>query len=192
MPAYNLNRSLLVTIRNKDLTYKLVGGYKNTIEIGPIAAAYIQRRSLRNSVEKYLTEFSRSESKRAWLLGYDEGEFRREGGASNAIFTTWQISFEYIRSKRASAYDLGSNSSDNEIYNDEIYNDKTDNRFEDNITMLTNYYLVTISESGDTFEMYGLVQLSTRTWLKACRREEEFKHQFRRHRQRYYTIVDSI
>ncbi|KAK3947691.1 hypothetical protein QBC32DRAFT_318570 [Pseudoneurospora amorphoporcata] len=247
------NGSLLVTTRNKDLAFRLVGGYKNTIEIGPMAqsnallllerklgllsdkdsaeelvraleyvplaisqaAAYIQRRSPRSSVEKYLTEFSKGESKRAWLLGHDEGEFRREGGASSAILATWQISFEHIRSKRASAadllslmsffdrqgipesllrpphidgamqerrsdvqHDLGSNSSDDEIHNDEIHNDETDNGFEDNVAMLTNYCLVTVSESGDTFEMHGLVQLSTRTWLKACGREEEFKHQF--------------
>ncbi|KAK3946627.1 P-loop containing nucleoside triphosphate hydrolase protein [Pseudoneurospora amorphoporcata] len=218
------NGSLLVTTRNKDLAYRLVGGYKNIIEIGTMAqsdallllerklgllsdkdsaeelvraleyvllaisqaAAYIQRRSPRSSVEKYLTEFSRGESKRAWLLGHDEGEFRREGGASSAILATWQISFEHIRSKRASAerrsdvqHDLGSNSSDDEIHNDEIHNDETDNGFEDNVAMLINYCLVTVSESGDTFEMHGLVQLSTRTWLKACGREEEFKHQFK-------------
>ncbi|KAK3340124.1 P-loop containing nucleoside triphosphate hydrolase protein, partial [Neurospora tetraspora] len=240
--------SLLVTTRDKYLASRLVGGYKNTIEIGPMAqsdallllekklgslsdtdmavdlvraldlvplaisqaAAYIQRMSPRSSVEKYLAEFRKGESKRAWLLSHDEGEFRREGGASSAILATWQISFEHIRSKRASAadllslmsffdrqgipesllrpphmdgaiqerrsdvqHDLGSNSSD-----DEIDNDETDNGFEDNVAMLTNFCLVTVSESGDTFEMHGLVQLSTRMWLKACGREKEFKHQF--------------
>ena len=42
------------------------------------AAAYIQNRSPRSSVEKHLAEFRRGESKRAWLLGHDKGEFRRE------------------------------------------------------------------------------------------------------------------
>ncbi|KAK3340812.1 hypothetical protein B0H65DRAFT_529706 [Neurospora tetraspora] len=242
------NGSLLVTTRDKDLAYRLVGGYKNIIKIGPMvqsdallllerklsllsdkdsaeelvraleyvplaisqAAAYIQKRSPRSSVEKYLAEFRKGESERAWLLSHDEGEFRREGGASSAILATWQISFEHIRSKRASAadllslmsffdrqgipesllrpphmdgaiqerrsdvqHDLGSNNSD-----DKIDNNKTDNGFEDNITILTNFCLVTVSESGDTFEMHGLVQLSTRMWLEACGREEEFKHQF--------------
>ncbi|KAK3347571.1 LOW QUALITY PROTEIN: Tetratricopeptide repeat-domain-containing protein [Neurospora tetraspora] len=220
------NGSLLVTTRDKDLAYRLIGPMAQkrklsllsdkdsaeelvrALEYVPLAisqaAAYIQRRSPRSSVEKYLAE---GESKRAWLLGHDEGEFRREGGASSAILTTWQISFEHIRSKRASAadllslmsffdrqgipesllrpphmdgaiqerrsdvqHDLESNSSD-----DEINNDETDNGFEDNIAMLTNFCLVT---SGDTFEMHGLVQLSTRTWLEACGREKEFKHQF--------------
>ncbi|EGZ76200.1 hypothetical protein NEUTE2DRAFT_153205 [Neurospora tetrasperma FGSC 2509] len=242
------NGSLLVTTRDKDLAYRLVGGYKNTIEIGPMAqsdallllerklsllsdkdsaeelvrtleyiplaisqaAAYIQRRSPRSSVEKYLAEFRKGESKRAWLLSHDEGEFRREGGALSAILVTWQISFEHIRSKRASAadllsfmsffdrqgipesllrpphmdgaiqerrsdvqHDLGSNSSD-----DEIDNDETDNGFEDNVAMLTNFCLVTVSESGNTFEMHGLVQLSTRMWLKASKQEETFRQQY--------------
>ncbi|WPJ65283.1 hypothetical protein SMAC4_13902 [Sordaria macrospora] len=242
------NGSLLVTTRNKNLACRLVGGYKNTIEIGPMAegdallllerklsllsdkdsaeelvraleyvplaisqaAAYIQRMSPRSSVKKYLAEFHKGESKRARLLSHDAGEFRREGGASSAILTTWRISFEHIRSKRASAadllslmsffdrqgipesllrpphmdeaiqergsdvqHDLGSNSSD-----DDRENDETDSGFEDNIAMLTDFCLVTVSESGETFEMHGLVQLSTRTWLKACGREEEFKHQF--------------
>ncbi|WPJ65269.1 hypothetical protein SMAC4_13900 [Sordaria macrospora] len=242
------NGSLLVTTRNKNLAYRLVEGYKNTIEIGPMAegdallllerklsllsdkdsaeelvraleyvplaisqaAAYIQRMSPRSSVKKYLAEFHKGESKRAQLLSHDEGEFRREGGASSAILTTWRISFEHIRSKRASAadllslmsffdrqgipesllrpphmdeaiqergsdvqHDLGSNSSD-----DEKEDDETDSGFEDNIAMLTDFCLVTVSEIGETFEMHGLVQLSTRTWLKACGREEEFKHQF--------------
>src|SRR5690606_2355695 len=31
---------------------------------------------------------------------------RRDGAASNAVMTTWQISFDHIRSRRASAADL--------------------------------------------------------------------------------------
>ncbi|KAK3947111.1 P-loop containing nucleoside triphosphate hydrolase protein [Pseudoneurospora amorphoporcata] len=194
------NGSLLVTTRIKDLAYKLVGGYKNIIEIGPMAqsdallllerklglfsdkdSAEELRRSPRSSVEKYLTEFSRGESKRAWLLGHDEGEFRREGGASSipeSLLRPPHIDGAMQERRSDVQHDLGSNSSDDEIYNDEIHNDETDNGFEDNVAMLTNYCLVTVSESGDTFEMHGLVQLSTRTWLKACGREEEFKHQF--------------
>ncbi|KAK3368303.1 P-loop containing nucleoside triphosphate hydrolase protein [Podospora didyma] len=70
------------------------------------AAAYIQARAPRTSLEKYLAEFRENERKRARLLGYDGGDLRRDGGASNAILTTWQISFDHIRSKRRTAADL--------------------------------------------------------------------------------------
>ncbi|KAK3360388.1 hypothetical protein B0T25DRAFT_129221 [Lasiosphaeria hispida] len=70
------------------------------------AAAYIQARAPRSSPEKYLAEFRDSERKRSRLLGYDGGDLRRDGGASNAILTTWAISFDHIHSKRQSAADL--------------------------------------------------------------------------------------
>ncbi|KAK0641772.1 hypothetical protein B0T16DRAFT_393999 [Cercophora newfieldiana] len=70
------------------------------------AAAYIQARAPRSSPEKYLAEFRENERKRAWLLGYDGGDLRRDGGASNAVLTTWQISFDYIRARRPSTADL--------------------------------------------------------------------------------------
>ncbi|KAK4220530.1 hypothetical protein QBC38DRAFT_191136 [Podospora fimiseda] len=31
---------------------------------------------------------------------------------------------------------------------------------------------------GDEFEMHGLVQLSTRSWLKGCGQQETFKRQY--------------
>ncbi|KAL1846163.1 hypothetical protein Daus18300_014339 [Diaporthe australafricana] len=70
------------------------------------AAAYIKAREPRSSVGKYLTEFRESERKRTRLLEHDAGDLRRDGGASNAILTTWHISFDYIRHKRPSAADL--------------------------------------------------------------------------------------
>ncbi|KAK3688933.1 hypothetical protein B0T22DRAFT_512886 [Podospora appendiculata] len=70
------------------------------------AAAYIQAIAPDSSPEKYLAEFRESERKKTRLLQYDGGDLRRDGGASNAILTTWQISFDHIRSKRRSAADL--------------------------------------------------------------------------------------
>lgn len=70
------------------------------------AAAYIQARAPRSLVEKYMAEFRESEGKRAWLLGHDAGDLRRDGSASNAILTTWLISFDHIRSMRPLAADV--------------------------------------------------------------------------------------
>ena len=70
------------------------------------AAAYIQARAPLSSPEKYLAEFREGERKRSKLLEHDAGDLRRDGGASNAILTTWQVSFDHIRSQRRSAADL--------------------------------------------------------------------------------------
>jgi tetratricopeptide (TPR) repeat protein len=50
--------------------------------------------------------------------------------------------------------------------------------FDDDVSMLRDYCLITPNQDGDEFEMHGLVQLSTRRWLEASRRQEEFKQQF--------------
>ncbi len=70
------------------------------------AAAYIRARAPRSSLETYLREFQQNDRKRAKLLEHEIGDLRRDGGASNAILTTWQISFDYIRLKQPSAADL--------------------------------------------------------------------------------------
>jgi hypothetical protein len=104
--ALTLLEKKLGLLANPDVAADLV----EALEFVPLAisqaAAYIQARAPRSSAEKYLAEFRENERKRARLLGYDGGDLRRDGGASNAILTTWQISFDHIRSKRRSAADL--------------------------------------------------------------------------------------
>ncbi|KAK3938526.1 P-loop containing nucleoside triphosphate hydrolase protein [Diplogelasinospora grovesii] len=142
------------------------------------AAAYIQARAPRSSVEEYLAKFREGERKKARLLGYDAGDLRRDGGASNAILTTWQISFDHIRSKRPTAADLLSLMSffDRQgILESLLKPPKAD---DDDVAILRYFCLVTISEVGDGFEMHGLVQLSTRKWLEASGQQEKFKQQF--------------
>ncbi len=70
------------------------------------AAGFIQARRSRSSMRKYLSDFRESERKRARLLGHDGHDLRRDGSASNAVLTTWQMSFEHLRSKRPTAADL--------------------------------------------------------------------------------------
>jgi hypothetical protein len=55
---------------------------------------------------------------------------------------------------------------------------ETEDLFEDDVSMLRDYCLITSNENGDEFEMHGLVQLSTRKWLEAFGRQEDFKQQF--------------
>ncbi|KAK4232927.1 kinesin light chain, partial [Achaetomium macrosporum] len=170
------------------------------------AAAHIQARAPRSSPKKYLAEFRESERKRSRLLQYDAGDLRRDGGTSNAILTTWQISFDHIRSKRPSAADLLSlmsffdrqgipgwvlkppkdhavraanqdESRDGES-DDSDNGDDADGGFEDDVAMLRDHCLIVANEAGDEFEMHGLVQLSTRRWLEVFGQQETFKLRF--------------
>ncbi|RYP30977.1 hypothetical protein DL767_005984 [Monosporascus sp. MG133] len=187
---------------NRDEGTKLV----KELEYMPLAisqaAAYIVQRAPRTSVRKYLEEFRKSERKRWGLLNHDAGDIRRDGSASNSVVTTWQISFDYIRSKRPSATDLLSLMSffDNQgileyllrpIDQDESYNDEANTEdeslgssetssdgFEEDVAMLRNYCLISTNETGDVFEMHGLVQLSTREWLNVHEKTEKFKKQY--------------
>ncbi|KAL8364903.1 hypothetical protein RB595_003946 [Gaeumannomyces hyphopodioides] len=163
------------------------------------AAAYIQARSPLSSVGEYLAEFHKGERKRTRLLGYDAGDLRRDGGASNAILTTWQISFEHIRSKRSSAADLlalisffdrqgialsllkpinTESIQQNSGSESGSSSDEADDGFKDDVAILRDFCLVSTSENASALEMHGLVQLSMRQWLEADGLQDKFRRQF--------------
>ncbi|KAK2612316.1 hypothetical protein QQS21_001742 [Conoideocrella luteorostrata] len=70
------------------------------------AAAFIQQRRPRSSVQKYLDEFRHSDKRKTGLLGHDGEGLLRDREAKNSILITWQISFDYIRETKPSAADL--------------------------------------------------------------------------------------
>ncbi|KAB5585425.1 P-loop containing nucleoside triphosphate hydrolase protein [Coniochaeta sp. 2T2.1] len=148
------------------------------------AAAYIRKRQPRTSLEKYLTEFRKGERRQTWLLQHEADDLRRDGGASNSILTTWEISFEHIRRRRPSAAHLLSLMSffDRQGIPEEVVSpskraylaklaklgkDCENDQFEDDVEVLRAYSLIGVDAEGDLFEMHGLVQLSTRRWLEA-------------------------
>ncbi|RKK56450.1 hypothetical protein BFJ69_g17647, partial [Fusarium oxysporum] len=208
--ALKLLENRLGTLSDANIAVKLV----RSLDLIPLAisqaAAYIQMRAPRTSLVQYLDEFRQSESKRVKLLSRDDGDLRRdlrqEGGASNAILTTWQVSFDHIRSRRPSAADLLSLMS---FFNrqgipesllgppEDSYNaaqsicsegttdsdsqgsdDETENEFEDDVAILRDYCLIMLSKDANTFEMHGLVQLAMRRWLKAQGLQEKFLEQY--------------
>jgi hypothetical protein len=160
------------------------------------AAAYIKKRLPRISAEKYLADFRKNDSKRAWLLSHEAGDLRREGGAPNAILKTWQISFEHVRSKRPSAADLLSLMSffdrqgipvsllkpvdpKGTLQDSESESDSNaDNDFEDDLDILQDFYLVATTNDESVLEMHKLVQLSMRKWLEVDQLQDKFKDQF--------------
>ena len=70
------------------------------------AAAYIQQRVDRWSVQQYLERLRKNNKFKMSLLDQDGGNLRRDKEASNSVLLTWQISFEHIREVRPSAADL--------------------------------------------------------------------------------------
>ncbi|KAI1368986.1 P-loop containing nucleoside triphosphate hydrolase protein [Xylaria arbuscula] len=179
----------------------------NALECVPLAisqaAAYIQERQPRMSVQRYLNKFQKNEQSQSSLLNHDSGDLRRDGSASNSVITTWQISFDYIRTIRPSATNLLSlmsffdcqgifdylvrpikdlSEKDNDEAcsdNDSTATSKTwDPEFEEDVRMLGNYCLIKTNEAGDIFEIHGLVQLSTKEWLEQHGDTERFKEQY--------------
>ncbi|KAL8388742.1 hypothetical protein RB599_010070 [Gaeumannomyces hyphopodioides] len=162
------------------------------------AAAYIQARSPLSSVGEYLADFHKGERKRTRLLGHDAGDLRRDGGASNAILTTWQISFEHIRSKRSSAADLlalmsffdrqgislsllkpiSTESVQRDSGSESGSSDEADDDLKDDVAILRDFCLVSTSEDAKALEMHELVQLSMRQWLEADGLQNKFRRQF--------------
>ncbi|KAH6641838.1 P-loop containing nucleoside triphosphate hydrolase protein [Chaetomium tenue] len=202
--ALTLLENKLGSLPDPDVAVDLV----HALDLVPLAisqaAAYIRERAPRTSPSKYLADFRASEKRQTKLLEHDAGDLRRDGGAPNAILTTWQISFEHIRSERPSAADLLSlmsffdrqgipgwvlspsgtcnqtmrqagDSTDSNSTTDGDSDSDADNDFEEDVVMLRNYCLIVADETGDNFEMHRLVQLSTKRWLEAFGQHETFK-----------------
>ncbi len=70
------------------------------------AAAYISQKAPRYSIQRYLEDYRKSDSKKTSLLNYEGGQLRRDWEANNSIIITWQISFKHIHRTRPSAANL--------------------------------------------------------------------------------------
>ncbi|KAF2105028.1 purine and uridine phosphorylase [Rhizodiscina lignyota] len=117
------------------------------------AASYINRQP-RMPISDYIRRFRIIESKTR-LLKKAAADMRRDEKASNSILTTWQISFEQIRSDRREE--------DGEYYED--------------IALLYSFSLIT-KPNEEEFGMHGLVQFATRVWLSSTGVEEDFWGKF--------------
>lgn len=157
------------------------------------AAAYINKRAPRTSVERYLEEFLKSDARRVKLLHYEASQPGRDWGARNAILVTWQLSFDDIRVKHPLAADLLSlmcffdksgipgdalhvhvpkdSGSDDGASIDE-------DEFEDSLLVLRDYSFVSIGQDSSLYEMHRLVQLATREWLDAHDQSGVWQDQF--------------
>jgi hypothetical protein len=146
------------------------------------AAAYINRRAPRVSIQSYLDEFQQNEKQKRSLLNRDTGDLRRREDVSNSVVTTWQVTFEQIQQERPTAANLllllsffqsqnipefmlsGYNiaTSDWGRGNGDDHNDEN---LEDDLDVLRGYSLIRLSTTSGLFDMHALVQFCTRVWL---------------------------
>ncbi|RAL07856.1 uncharacterized protein BO97DRAFT_473365 [Aspergillus homomorphus CBS 101889] len=170
------------------------------------AASYIRERGNRYLVPQYLRDFRKSDREATNLLKKEVGHLDRDWEAKNSIFMTWRISFDYIRREKPSAAELLSlmsffdrqgipedlircqpstiRTARTEISNDSSDGETSDSEygggpdFEDDVTTLRNYSFISIGESGTSFTMHRLVQLTTRAWLKSYGEIERWRERF--------------
>lgn len=134
------------------------------------AAAFINR-TPRMSISRYLTEVDHDPASLSSKYLVDN---RRDPNASNSIMTTWQISFDYIRKRSSAAARLLSLMSmfDRQgipkslLVNEYQEAGQANADFDHDMYMLTSFCLVKASTDEESFEMHGLVQSATRTWLE--------------------------
>ncbi|CZS81099.1 unnamed protein product [Fusarium graminearum] len=158
------------------------------------AAAYINRRAPRASVQTYLDAFRESDKKKGSLLNRDAGDLRRDETVSNSVVTTWQVTFKQIRRERPSAakllsfisffnpqgipgfvlHDYNTDLTDNVDRDAEAESDD----FEDDLDVLRGYSLVSVTAAQDVFEVHSLVQFCTRAWISMVDDAERWKRVF--------------
>ncbi|EXK25866.1 hypothetical protein FOMG_17520 [Fusarium oxysporum f. sp. melonis 26406] len=156
------------------------------------AAAYINRRAPRVSVKTYLDTFQESDKKKGSLLNKDAGDLRRDESASNSVVVTWQVTLEQIRRERPSAVKLLSFMS---FFNpqgipefilhdyatdltDHANRDAASENFEDDLDILLGYSLVSVTATGDSYDMHDLVQFCTRFWISTTGNEGRWRQLF--------------
>ncbi|KAF6784302.1 hypothetical protein CMUS01_16622, partial [Colletotrichum musicola] len=163
---------------------RLVG----TLEYIPLAinqaAAYINKRSPRVTIQSYLDEFQQSENRKGTLLRSDRGDIRRYDGVSNSVVVTWQVTFEQIKREQPRAanllslmsyfhaqnipeymlHDYSSSNIGSEGANDR-HGETSNIDFEDDLDVLRGYSLVTMTAVPGFLEMHSLVQFCTQVWI---------------------------
>ncbi|KAF6785731.1 Kinesin light chain 5, partial [Colletotrichum musicola] len=163
---------------------RLVG----TLEYIPLAinqaAAYINKRSPRVTIQSYLDEYQQSENRKGTLLRSDRGDIRRYDGVSNSVVVTWQVTFEQIKREQPRAanllslishfhaqnipdymlHDYNSSNLMSEESNGE-HGETSNDDFEDDLDVLRGYSLVTMTAVPGFLEMHSLVQFCTQVWI---------------------------
>ncbi|KAF6806455.1 Kinesin light chain 5 [Colletotrichum sojae] len=181
----------------KAAAVRLVG----TLEYIPLAidqaAAYINKRSPRVTIQSYLDEFQKSENRKGTLLRSDRGDIRRYDGVSNSVVVTWQVTLEQIKREQPRAanllslmsyfhaqnipecmlHDYSSGNIGSKGANDK-HAETSIIDFEDDLDVLRGYSLVTITATPGLLEMHSLVQFCTKVWISEFGSPDQWKTLF--------------
>ena len=138
------------------------------------AAAYIS--SLSISIEDYSVSFLRNEENQRELLQQDFGDLTRATDVSNAVFLTWQMSFDHVTRQSRSAGDVMAlmatfnREGIQEFMLKHVWpNEMQCNR---NIGLILGFSLISRNaERRNVFCMHRLVQITVRQWL--LRKDEQ-------------------
>ena len=133
------------------------------------AGAYIRERGPLMTIPKYRAELRKSQDNQTTLLNSNHADLRRDGEVPNAVITSWQLSFDHIRTAYPEAADLLSLMS---IFNRQaipqslIQGGHDDLAFCEVMGPLLNFSLVRADTTGQMFELHRLIQIATRHWLE--------------------------
>ena len=134
------------------------------------AGSYINVKNTRTTITKYLQRFRKNKEIQKRLLREDFADVSRNNGLKNSVILTLQMSLDQIHSQKPAAVDLLAymscfdRQSIPEIFL--LVSNKDELDFEESITTLLNYSLVTALEH-DNFSMHRLVQLTMQMRLEA-------------------------
>lgn len=169
------------------------------------AASYIKQRAPRVTLGQYLERFHESDRKKIGLLTHKGGELRRDKESESAIFVTWQISFDHLYGSASSAAELlsimsffdrqgipdivlydhpdlrlleAAAATDDDTSSSGSDQDKITEQLENDILLLRNYSLISISTDGRSFEMHRLVQIAIQERLRSQHHLEKYKERF--------------
>ncbi len=129
------------------------------------AASYISVKRTRMTIAKY-SDFLR---KNGDVLLDDMGDLRRDPTIRSSVLLTWHISFDQINGENPPAAELLSLMSLFDRQGIRQYllreNDEEDLYFERCLAPLEEFSLITVEDSGQSFQMHRLVQIAIREWL---------------------------
>lgn len=130
------------------------------------AASYIAVKRTRMTISRY-HNFLR---KNGNILLDDMGDLRRDPTIRNSVLLTWHISFEQINRENRAAAKLLSLMSVFDRQGIPQYllrgEDEDDLDFEGRLAPLVEFSLITLEDSGESFQMHRLVQMAIRSWLE--------------------------
>ncbi|KAF2115891.1 hypothetical protein BDV96DRAFT_646065 [Lophiotrema nucula] len=178
------------------------------------AASYVNKRSPRTTVRKYIEELRRGEVEAGLLLGVEHFDLARGSSKrANSIASTWHISYTYIQRTRPTAARLLAHMSlfERSGIPEDLCKGRyegnpewlppmpvkpiwkrrpkrhrrkkseqicVNEEFEEDLLILTSFFLIQTSASGDKFSMHSLVRTTTRTWLLAAGQFKWWQYQY--------------